>query len=281
MITFRELCEKFLAWSENHQAVRTTQLYKDHLNPYIKHLGVLADLPAENMKPFQVNDYISAHPDWSSTYKNVIVTALNRPFNWGCDSGYIEKNPIKKAFKPSTESRKTYAKPEDIDDMLAHLPPDDSFRDFLTFLWHSFSRPQEARHIEARHVDLTNGLIVFPKKESKGKRRERCILLLKTTLPIIERLVKKYPEGKLFRDSRGNPWSKSAVCWRFASLAEKTGKDLTAYSVRHGICTAALEEGKSVIDVAAAAGHVDGTMVARIYSHVHENKNRLKSVFGG
>lgn len=281
MITFRELCEKFFTWSELHQSPRSTQFYRECVKPYIKHLGEKAEDPAENMKPYQVNEYISAHPTWSDTYKNVVVGAINRPYNWGCDCGHIEKNPIKKAFKPSTESRKTYAKPEDIDAMLSHLHPDDSFRDFLTFLWHSFSRPQEVRHIEARHVDLANGLIVFPKKESKGKRRERCILLLKTTQPIIERLVKQYPEGKLFRDSRGNPWSKSAVCWRFNALSEKIGKCLTSYTCRHGGINMALEEGKSITDIAAASGHVDATMISRVYSHVHENKDRLRSVFGG
>lgn len=280
MITFRELCEKFLAWSEKNQAPRTTQIYKEYLNAYIRHIGISTDMPAESMKPLHVEDYIVAHQKWSDTYKNTTVVAINRPFNWGVDNGFIERNPIKKAAKPSVEGRKTYATPDDVEALLSNLHPTDPLRDFIMCQWHCFARPQEIRHIEARHVNLAIRQITFPKKESKGKKRERCLLILKDAYPIIEKLLQLYPEGKLFRNNRGAPWTKEALCSRFRKLSVLIKKDITLYDLRHGIISASLEKGIGVYDIAAASGHVNASMIDSRYSHVHQNKARLLGVLG-
>lgn len=281
MISVQQLCTKFLAYSKINDAPRTTEIYTDYLTRFLEYIGDKAYLPACDLKPFYINEYISAHPEWSDTYKNSFVNGISRPFGWGVDSGYIDKNPIKKAFKPPVEGRKTYAKLDDVNMLLEHIAPDDSFHDFVTFQWHSFTRPQEVRHIEARHVNLASKLIVFPKKESKGKRRPRNILILKDAYPIIEKLIVQYPEGKLFRNSHGDPWTKAAICQRFSRLSERIGKKITGYDLRHGIITASLESGISVYDIAAASGHVNASMIDKTYSHVHQNKSRLINVFGG
>lgn len=280
MMTFRELTHKYIAWSEKHQAAKTTQNYKDYLNAYINHIGALADDPAETMKPLHVEDYIAAHPEWSDTYKNVTVVALNRPFNWGMDNEFINKNPIRKAKKPSAEGRKTYATEDDITAMLAHLHPTDPLRDFIICQWHMYARPQEIRHIEARHVNLAMRQITFPKKESKGKKQERCLLILKDAYPIVERLVSQSPEGKIFRNNKGDAWQNQALCARFRKLSALIKKNITPYDLRHGIVTNALERGISVHDIAAASGHANPSMIDSRYSHVHQNKGRLFGVLG-
>lgn len=280
MITFRELCREFLAWSEKHQAPRTTQIYTEYLNAYIKYLGEASDAPAEKMKPLQVEEYIAARPKWSDTYKNTTVVAINRPFNWGIDNGFMEKNPIKKAAKPSAEGRKTYATLDDVEALLSNLHPADPLRDFIVCQWHCFARPQEIRHIEARHVNLAMRQITFPKKESKGKKRERCLLILKDAYPIIEKLLQLYPEGKLFRNNRGKSWTKEALCSRFRKLSVLIKKDITLYDLRHGIISASLEKGIGVYDIAAASGHANASMIDSRYSHVHQNKARLLGVLG-
>jgi len=278
-ITFKELSTKFLAWSKIHQAPRSTEYYEGYIQKFLAHLK--DDVIAEQMKPYQIEEWVDSHPKWSDNYKRGGVVAINTVFNRGIKMGYITINPIKTAHKPPAKSRKTFAKIEDVEKILAHISPNDPFHDFVTFLWHSFARPQEVRHIEARHVDLAKRQINFPAIESKGKLHPRCIIIFKNTYPIIEKLVAKYPEGKLFRNSRGEAWTKFAICARFQDLSKKIGKKIIAYELRHGIITAALEEGKNHMDVAAASGHVDGSMIGKVYSHVHENKDRIRNIFGG
>jgi hypothetical protein len=63
-------------------------------------------------------------------------------------------------------------------------------------------------------------------------------------LEIIQRLVVAHPEGKLFRNRRGLPWSKFAVCNRFYRLSQKTGKRMFCYAARHGFATRKLIQGE-------------------------------------
>ena len=82
---------------------------------------------------------------------------------------------------------------EDYQAILALLKPSDPFRDLFQFVWYVGCRPQEARHIEPRHVQLDQERIVFPAEESKGKRVKRIIYLQGVALEIVQRLM---AEGK-------------------------------------------------------------------------------------
>jgi integrase len=79
--------------------------------------------------------------------------------------------------------------PEDFATLLRMVKESDPFRDLLLFAWHTGCRPQEARHIEPRHVQLHAECIVIPKEEAKGKRRPRIIMLDATAVDIVSRLM--------------------------------------------------------------------------------------------
>lgn len=280
MLTFKELSGKYLDWCFNHQAERTYAWYKNYIDMACAYQS-MGDTPAYDLKPYQVQEWIDSHgKDWGSTYRGGAVVALKRVFNWAEEMGHGEGNPIKKLKKPTAQRRLSYAKQDGVESFLADIDPSDSFRDFLTFMWACGCRPQEARHIEARHVQLPGGRIVFPAIESKGKREPRKILLNKTTSPIIERLLAKYPEGKLFRDSRGNAWSKYAVCERMAALSKRCGVKMTSYDLRHGYITKKIKAGVNHMVIAPAVGHTDGSMIGRVYSHVSQEEAHMRAALG-
>ena len=87
--------------------------------------------------------------------------------NWAEEMGYIAANPVKKVKKPPARRRDNPMTPEDFLAILARLRQGDPFRDLFLFLWHSGCRPQEARHIEARHVQL----VQEPSSSRKMRRR--------------------------------------------------------------------------------------------------------------
>jgi integrase/recombinase XerC len=190
--------------------------------------------------------------------------------------GYLASTPLKGIKKPPAKRRETYMTPEDFGQLLALLTRGDPFRDLFLFVWQVGCRPQEARHIEARHVELENERIVFPAEESKGKRVKRIIYMQGEALEIIQRLVVAHPEGKLFRNRRGLPWSKFAVCNRFYRLSQKTGKRMFCYAARHGFATRKLIQGKGALTISQLMGHADGSMLARVYGHLDKNVDFLK-----
>lgn len=280
MLNFKELSDKYLAWCKSHQSIRTHQWYKNYLDMACAYAEI-GNTPAYELKPYQVQEWIDSHgEDWGSTYRGGAVVAVKRVYNWAEEMGHGDGNPIKKLKKATAQSRKTYAKQDGVEKFLEAIPAGDSFLDFITFMWATGCRPQECRHIEARHVDLVAMRVMFPAIESKGKRHPRKILLNKTTLPIIERLLTKCPEGKLFRDSRGNAWSKYAVCERMCTLSEKTGVKTTAYDLRHGYISKKIMEGVNHMVLAPCVGHTDGSMIGKVYSHVSQEEAHLRAALG-
>lgn len=280
MLNFKELSDKYLLWCKSHQSERTHQWYKNYLDMACAYAEI-GSTPAYELKPYHVQEWIDSHGEaWGSTYRGGAVVAVKRVYNWAEMMGHGEGNPIKKLKKATAQSRKTYAKEEGVQAFFAAIPANDSFLDLITFIWACGCRPQEARHIESRHVDLAAMRIMFPAIESKGKRHPRKILLNSTTFPIIQRLLAKYPEGKLFRDSRGNAWSKYAVCERMYTLSEKTGVKITAYDLRHGYITRKIKAGVNHMVIAPAVGHTDGSMIGKVYSHVSQEEAHLRAALG-
>ena len=275
-ITFKQLSEKYLDWCGIHRSPRSLEWYEGHINNFLRFLGDNSSVPASDLKPYHVAEWVDSHPTWGDTYKGGAIISIKRIYNWAEELGYVLSNPIKKLKKPTAKRREIYMTTADFDEILSKLEVNDPFRDLLQFVWHTGCRPQEVRHIEPRHVDLVNERIIFPAEESKGKRSKRVIYMQGIALDIIKRLMAEGREGKLFLNNRGTAWTKYAVCNRFHRISKATGKRMFCYAARHGFATRKLTQGKDHLTVAALMGHADGSMLAKVYSHIDQDTAHLK-----
>src|SRR5207245_1712157 len=149
--------------------------------------------------------------------------------NWAAKLGYIDTSPVwRRVEKPEIKRRENPVSPDDFKTILSHVK-DQPFRDLLIFAWETGCRPQEARHIEARHVRPNQNRVEFAPAEAKGKKRRRIIFLSPTAAEIVTRLAAARPEGRLFRNMDGNPWTVDAVNCRFCRLKAKLGRRFAAY----------------------------------------------------
>ncbi len=275
-ITVNSLVSKYLAWCEKHRAPRSYEWYEGHLRGFIRHLGENANMAIGNLKPYHIVEWIDSHPKWGDTYKGSAIVAVKRVYNWADELGYIDFNPIKKLKKPQAKRRENHMTPEDFKNILGHLDEGDPFRDILTFMWFTGCRPQEARHIEPRHVYLDRGCVIIPKEEAKGKRKARIIHLQGEAFEIVRKWMAKPSRNKLFRNARSDAWSKYAICNRMHRLSVKTGRKLCAYDARHGFATRKLKQGHDHLTIAAIMGHTNGSMLATVYSHIDTDGEFLK-----
>jgi integrase len=186
--------------------------------------------------------------------------------------GYIDATPLKRIAKQPAQRRDNPMAPEDFQAILVQIGEGDPF----LFIWHTGCRSQEARHIEPRHVDLDRAVVVIPKEEAKGKRYPRFIHLHGPALEIVQRLMKRRKQGELFRNTRGEPWTKYALCNRIYRLSKVAGIKKTAYDMRHGFCQRLLERNVNMTVVAELMGHADAQMVSTVYSHMHKATDHLK-----
>lgn len=276
IITIQSLTTKYLAWCKIHRSPRSLEWYEAYIKSFLKYPGI-AELDCLRLKPFHIIEWTDSHSSWGANYKRGAIVAVQRVYNWAEEMGHIEHTPLKKVKKPTPKRREIYMTRADYDEIVARLRVGDPFRDLLQFVWQTGCRPQEVRHIEARHVDVPHQRIVFPAEESKGKRAKRIIYLHDEAWEIIRRLLDlETGGGKLFKNNRGTEWSKFAVCNRFYRLSKEMGKRLFCYAARHGFGTRKLIQGHDSITVAALMGHTDGSMLARVYAHVDKDIIHLR-----
>ena len=90
-------------------------------------------------------------------------------------------------------------------------------------------------------------------------------------------LAREHPEGPLFRNTRGRPWTRDAIRLRFRNLRERLGlpKGVVAYAFRHTYITDALEKGVPIASLAELAGHRDTRMISTVYSKLSQRRKHL------
>jgi integrase/recombinase XerC len=278
-ITVVEVLDKYLAWCRAHRAERTYEWYHDHIQGFINHAGEVVRQPATDLKPFHVVEWADSHADnWSNAYRRGAIVAIQRPFNFAEQLGYIAHSPIRRIPKPEAQRREQAVSPEEWQQIKNHYPDGDPFRDMLEFGWETGCRPQEVKRIEPRHVELAQHRVVFPAEESKGKKYCRVIYLTPRAEEILKRQLSQHDEGITFRNKDDHPWTAQAVACRFGRLEKHIGVKYAAYSIRHGFATRKLTEGHDHLTVAEIMGHRDGRMLAQTYQHLNQRGEHLRRV---
>lgn len=273
-LTVSQLFDQFLEWCQQNRSANTYRWYGNYIKSFHQHHG--PNLRVEDLRPYHVDAWLQRRfKDASDSHKFGAIRSVQRALNWAVKQGYIATSPLAHMEKPTPQGRETVINSDQFNEMI-ELTTDDAFKDFLTFLWETGCRPQELRALEAKHFDGEK--LTLEKSNSKGKRFNRTIYLNTTALEIIQRLMKQYPKGKLFRNSRGRAWKKDAVLGRFKRLKRLMDMDeLCATTLRHSWITNALKTGLDVTTVATLAGHRNIAMVARVYQHLGQDHKYLQS----
>ncbi|MCA9026719.1 MAG: tyrosine-type recombinase/integrase [Planctomycetaceae bacterium] len=270
LTTLYKISQVYLDWCETNRRPGTYSLHLRYLKSFIGAVG-------KRMRPSQLK--IHHVTKWheslgvGTTTQNDAVSVVLRMLNWAEEQDYIDRNPIAGMKKPKRKRRDVFYTPEQWKLIKQHAEP--PFDDLLDFLYLTGCRPIEARTVEARH--RIKDLIIFPADESKGEIEPRVIFLVPMAQEIINRLAKQHPTGPLFRNRKGNPWTKDAIKCRLTRISTHVGFRVIAYGLRHSWATEALTGGGvDPISVAHLMGHRDPTMVSRVYSHIAKNPEYLR-----
>lgn len=273
-----ELILEYLLWSKKKHKARTHEWYKEHLESFSKHIGRLR---VQSLKPLHIEKWVEKvfpNTNNGTTIGNAMRTVV-RVFNWAKKSGRIAQSPLVGLERPRPTHRDVYLMPEEYKKMVASIK-DERLLDLVVLMRESGCRPQEARHVESRHFSRHNKCLVIPMEEAKGgpqgATEERVILLNDKVLEIVQRLSMKYPEGKLLRNSRGQPWTTGAFDQRCIKLSKRLGFHVCPYAIRHTFATDAIIRGVDIVTIAELMGHKDLTMLKRIYQHVRKRSDHMR-----
>ena len=271
--TVKTICDAFLEEMKASRSERTWQWYEGYskkLAQYVK-----GDTVAENVSLSQISLMISSQRTWKANSRRAFAIAIKRIFSWAKKNRLIEVNPIEHLEKCSPEAREDYITPEQWAYLESSMP-ESPIKDLLILAWDTGMRPQELVLIEARHFRKNERMIVFPAAEAKGKKYVRTVYIASDrAIEILSRYSKERPEGSILVSGRGNPWNRFSVKHAMIRIRNKFGVKIHLGAFRKGYCTQALQNGVDPVTLAKLMGHRDVTMIMKVYSQVHQDKEYM------
>jgi integrase len=271
--TVGEIFDLFLEWAATN--LESYAWYRHFLQKFADAYG---SLRVEELKPFHVTRWLTKKT-WGPTTQNKVIGILKRALSWSEKQGLLDSNPLKHLTKPASKRRERVLTDAERAEILG-AARGRAFREFLLALQETGARPGEIRRLSREHIDLDNALWVFTKhKTSKRTRKPRVIYLTPAMLDLTRTLLARVPDGPLFRNSRGKPWTRNAIRCRFTNLRRKLPhlRDVVAYSYRHTFTTDGLERGVPIATMAELLGHSSTAMISTYYSHLAEKREYLRS----
>lgn len=229
-------------------------------------------MSASALRPLHVRKWLN-----DRSAERARLTAVKAAYRWAHAEGWIDANPIAAMRRPAETKREQIVSVEQMK-MILRLTKSKQFRELLIVSWDIRARPYELRILHDRHLDLRRHRAIIPAHEAKGKKRNRVIYFT----PRAERIIRRCQgNGIIFTNSRGNPWTSSAIKCRFVRLETHLGVRFCHYAFRHSFATRKLKEGVSAIDVAHLLGHNDVSTLANVYQHVEQDSSHLLAALNG
>jgi len=271
-----DLINQFLDWSERNHAPETYRWYETFLLGFGKSL--LPRLKLSKLKPFHLTRWLDgAYPaaTTSPSTRHGATRAVQRAFNWAEEQGLTDRNPLRKVKKPRPNRRENYLWPEQYERFLG-LIKDEPFRDIVEILRHTGCRPEEARVLTAAEFNRRDRCWDLPAGFTAKTKKARAVPLNDRAFEICTRKAERFPEGPIFRNTRGNPWWKNALVERCRRLRAKVDFYISPYTIRHTFATDAIIRGVDLITIAEIMGHASLEMLQRIYQHVSQRSDHVR-----
>jgi integrase len=263
-LTVGHVITGFLAFSAGEHTPKTAEWYAWMLEGFKSAFG---KLPIMELRKRHVLGF-AKHKYDNPTSQNKAVVVIKRAFAWDFEEECIPRNPIAHVRKPNKSTPRDRVLEPHERELIINSIKDNAFANYFQALAMTGCRPGEIAKVTAADCQLDQGVWVLPEhKTAKKTGRPRTVYLTPEMLELTRKLVLKYPQGLIFRNYRGKPWSQNAIRCRFRRLRElhQELKGVVAYSLRHTFATDALERGVPDADVAALLGH-SGTAVLHTWS---------------
>ncbi len=209
-----------------------------------------------DLKPLDIDQWLAAHKSWDGC-KRTKVQAVKRALNYCVRAGVLSRNPLKGYTVARSNIRKTYITPEQEKACYQFAKP--PLADAIKVCIRTGARYGcEFAKLTAEHVRVTdNGMEWrFSPEESKTGRQTKKGRIIRIpnsedtareVIGIVERQMRLYPEGPLFRNGRGKPWTQTHLGAAFRRLRKRLARNgiklddnACMYSCRHTYAKRAL-----------------------------------------
>lgn len=280
-----DVFENYLRFIVANKAPTTFAAYRNALKSFMIAIG---DCDVADLTPAVVQGWLDDQPKvipykdkagkpktrlvhWTETTKHDNAAVVCMAFRWAKRMRLISDNPLSDFVKPPRRRREGILDAGQWQSLIARY--NGPFVSVLRFCRLTGCRPQEVVRIEGKHIH--GHTVRFATKDSKGKRRQRVIVLPDEAFALLAEQLAIYPSGPAFRNDNGLPWTKDSIRQRFRRFKAKTGLQFNLGMIRKTWETEALTKVPLAI-VAELAGH-DPATALRHYAHLHEKHAELRA----
>ncbi len=306
---FAEVADQWLAHVKENHAEDRYRLCKDRLEEFVRSIGLgvrVRDLRAshvnrwiedkkqptlkEKVKGQRVTCIASAGTE--RNYKSIILAVLN----WATKPKVrlIASNPLRGMLElPEGEARggdvlwdaKVY------EQVLRVANP--AFADVVRVLALTGARPSTVCRVEARHfrpdLKLWDVEDLYKLRLNKNKYVKR-IWLVSEAIELVEKKNGQHPNGPIFRNAHGRPWTSASLGVYLYQLQNKF-KDtknlewpekLYLYGLRHSFATKFIVANPDKLEyLRVLLGHKDLKMIRQHYGHLCDEHAAVHNVLDG
>lgn len=274
---------RWLAWAEGRadRGEMSPQTPAD----YVRRLGSFPDVCGSilvpDFRPHHLTAWLDGQTRWGATARHDAVGTVKACFRWALAEGLIDRDPLASIKRPPRPKRREHVMDPALWPTVRAAILSEPFRQLADFVWLTGCRPGEARRLEAHHVDLARKVATLPGKTTRRTGRPLTIRLPDAAVELIQPLIVRHPEGLLFRNQRGAPWTRNAVNWQIRRLRDRlAGQDtrgVVMYALRHLFATEGLLRGAGVTEVATLLNHASPRMLFDVYGHLADQHDHLRS----
>lgn len=170
---------------------------------------------------------------WSNTTFNNNLTFVRSIFNYLIEADILQSNPAVK-IKPLPENITKNKYFDDVTFKKIKDNADPELLEFLLFLYHTGTRPNEARQLTYEHINHDSRLLMVPASISKNKKDDY--------VPLSQYILDKYKGEGLIFGTPVNYYSK-----KFNALKSKLGlpAGVNLYSIKHTRAVHLAQDGAS------------------------------------
>lgn len=296
--TIRDLVAHYLADVELRHSLR--QLTAGAVACARHYLGAFVDLYGDQgigqCSSTDLVKWLIAHPEWRSDHtKNSALGAVVSCFRWCEEERHIDRTPYRRPrrLRLNLRPRSPITRPQLVALHRAAMESPQrkgrgrykagrAFRRMLYALRRTGARPCELRNATWEQVDWQAGVLRQQEHKTDRGGDVRTIGLDPGLLRLLRVLHdRRNPDRPhIFLNAWGNRWLKASFTQLFRKFARRAGlpAGVSAYSIRHGFATEAVELGISDRALADQMGHKSTRYVSWYAAQSRQHADHLRNV---
>lgn len=277
-------------YAEKGYSIHTMDSYSRDLSQFAEFISSISDRKASDISANDVSLFNRYLSDEKNLARNSIarkITAVRSFVKYLESESIVKQGTTEDIATVKNEKRLPKALSraqveEIIDKMPFEKPAEIRELAMIELLYASGMRVSELTGAKLSDLSMTDGFIRCRGKGAKMRMApvgKKALERVKTYLEEVRpELAEKTGSDALFLNSRGNPFTRSAVWSIVKKLTHNAGvvANVSPHTFRHSFATHMMENGADLRAVQEMLGHVD-ISTTQVYTHV--TRNRMREVY--